>query len=105
MIIERYYTILEGEDLWSIIVLERDPWDDKILHSSRGRVSLEYTILEGEYLWSITVLVREIYKMIIERDYIVLNGGVDNMIIAVEIYYMVLEGEINRMIIAVMERY
>ena len=62
-------------------------------------------VLEGEYLWSIIVLVREIHGMIIERDYTVLNGGVDNMIIAVEIYYTVLEGEINRMIIAVMERY
>jgi len=54
---------------------------------------------------TITVLVREIHRMIIERDYTVLNGGVDNMIIAVEIYYTVLEGEGNRVIIAVMERY
>lgn len=43
--------------------------------------------------------------MIIERDYTVLNGGVDNMIITVEIYYTVLEEEVNKMIIVVMERY
>jgi len=44
MIIERYYAVLEGEDLWSIIVLEKDPQDDnrEILHNSRGREPLEY---------------------------------------------------------------
>jgi hypothetical protein len=43
--------------------------------------------------------------MIIERDYTFLNGGVNNIIITMEIYYTVLEEEVNKMIIVVIERY
>jgi hypothetical protein len=50
MIIERYYIVLEGEDIWSIIVLE-GPLEYDSSREIHGMIIERYcTVLEGEDL-------------------------------------------------------